>query len=167
MLTDSLILILLNESTLLKEGAGSATWHCHWESLAKHTQQTVSLNIVLGRSKSLKEETDDFALLAILELLVLTLKVMKGRDGVDIAIGKPVEQSPSHREIKVNFSWRNIALIYLHGGRRRWKIHKRAQETTLLVKGQKELSLTEDSRWDELEKAKLQTVLLFDHRVLL
>jgi hypothetical protein len=67
----------------------------------------------------LKEETDDLALLAILELLVLTLKVMKGRDGVDAAIGKPVEKSSSHREVKVNFSWRNIALINLHGGRRR------------------------------------------------
>ena len=87
--------------------------------MAKHTQQAVSLNVILGRSKSLHEETDDLALLAILELLVLTLKVMKGRDGVDVAIGKPVEQSPGHRQIKVNFSWRNIALINLHGGRRR------------------------------------------------
>ena len=85
--------------------------------MAKHTQKAVSLNIVLGRSKSLEEEADDFALLAILELLVLTLKVMKGRDSIDVAIGKPVEKSPSHREIKVNFSWRNIALINLHGGR--------------------------------------------------
>jgi hypothetical protein len=94
----------------------------------------VSLNIVLGRSKSLEEEADDFALLAILELLVLTLKVMKGRDSVNVATGEPVEQSPGHREVQMDFSWRNIALINLHG-RRRGLIHKGAEETTLLVEG--------------------------------
>ena len=44
----------------------------------------------------------------------------------------------------MDFSWRNIALINLHG-RGRSLIHKGAEETTLLVEGQKELSLTEDS----------------------
>ena len=99
MLTESLLLILLNEDSLLKEGARSATWHCHWENLAKHAQQGVSLNVILGRSKSLKEKSNYFAFLPVLELLVFSLKVLKGRDRINIAIGKFVEQSSGHREV--------------------------------------------------------------------
>jgi hypothetical protein len=96
MLTDSLFLIMLNKSTLLKECAGSATRHCHRESLAEDTQQAVSLNVILGGSESMKKKLNDLALLAILELLVLTLEVMEVRDSVNVAISKLVEQSPGH-----------------------------------------------------------------------
>jgi hypothetical protein len=48
-LTGSLVLVLLNEVTLLKERGGSAAGYSHGESLAEHTQQAVSLNIILSR----------------------------------------------------------------------------------------------------------------------
>jgi hypothetical protein len=96
MLTDSLFLIMLNKSTLLKKCAGSATRHSHRESLAEDTQQAVSLNIILGRSESMKKKLNDLALLAILELLVLTLEVMEVRDSVNVAISKFVEQPSGH-----------------------------------------------------------------------
>lgn len=59
-----------------------------------------------------------------------------------------------------------ITLIDLHGIGRRL-IHKGAQETTLLVDGQEEGALTEDSSGNQLEEAEFQTVLLFDHLELL
>jgi hypothetical protein len=52
------------------------------------------------------------------------------------------------------FSRGNIALIDLHGVGRRVLIHKGTKESTLLVKSEKELPLTEDSCRDELEKAE-------------
>jgi hypothetical protein len=64
--------------------------------LAEDTQQAVSLNIILGGSESMKKKLNDLALLAILELLVLTLEVMEVRDSVNVAISESVEQSPSH-----------------------------------------------------------------------
>jgi hypothetical protein len=154
MLTDSLFLIMLNESTLLKECAGSATWHSHRESLAEDTQQAVSLNIILGRSESMKKKLNDLALLAILELLVLTLEVMEVRDSVNVAISKFVEQPSGHWEVQMQFSRGNIPFIDLHRVGRRVLIHKGTKEATLLVKSEKELPLTEDSSRDELEKAE-------------
>jgi hypothetical protein len=64
--------------------------------LAEDTQQAVSLNIILGGSESMKKKLNDLALLAILELLVLTLEVMEVRDSVNVAISKLVEQSSGH-----------------------------------------------------------------------
>ena len=56
----------------------------------------MSLNVILGGSESMKKKLNDLALLAILELLVLTLEVMEVRDSIKVAISKFVEQSSGH-----------------------------------------------------------------------
>ena len=51
----------------------------------------MSLNIILSRGKGLKKEADDLAFLAVLELLVLTLKVLEVRDKFTVSVGDSIE----------------------------------------------------------------------------